>query len=115
MGGSLSRNFDLVAIIENIGSQPVGPIELRLTGDRKIGETWDFRSQPHPRELAEWEGPVDVETRMVDTLDADSAVSVWFGPFSTPELRDFGLLWDMDLWAWEARYEVTLECDGCSP
>ncbi len=112
-GDRCPENFDLVAIIENIGSQPVGPIELRLTGDRKIGKLWDYTSRPYPWNVAVWEGPVDVETRLVGTLDADSAMSVWFGPFSTSEIM--GLLWDMDLWPWEARYKVTLVCDGCSP
>ena len=112
-GDRCPENFDLVAIIENLGAVPVGPMTLHLTGDRKIGETSDFSSQPHPRELAQWEGPISLETRTVGGLDADSATSVWFGPFSTDAL--VGFLWDMDLWPWEAKYEVTLVCAGCSP
>ncbi len=109
------ENFDLVAIIKNRGELPVGPIELRLTGDRKIGEFLDYDnlSQPRPHELAQWEGPKLLETRTVGALDGNSIKSVWFGPLSTDEL--WRPLWALDLWPWEARYEVTLVCDGCSP
>ncbi len=113
-GDRSPENFDLVAIIENIGTQPIGPIELRLTGDRRIGERWDASSRPYPWDVAEWEGPSDVETRTVGTLDADSATSIWFGPFSAYQLSQV-LPRSRDLWPWEARFEVTLECDGCSP
>ena len=112
------ENFDLVAIIENVGTQPVGPIELRLTRDRKIGENWDIDLNPNPSDVAIWEGLVDVETRTVGTLDADSAMSIWFGPFSAYQLlQDLppSPSRDLYIWPWEAKYEVTLECDGCSP
>ncbi len=111
------ENFDLVAIIENVGTQPVGLIELRLTRDRKIGEKWDIDLNPNPSDVAIWEGPVDVETRTVGTLDADSATSIWFGPFSAVQLlQDLPpSSRDLYIWPWEAKYEVTLECDGCSP
>lgn len=81
--------FDLVAIVENRGTLPVGSIELRLTRDRKIGERRLWLSgdpEPQPRELAQWEGPIPVETKTIRALDADAATSVWFGPFSADKL-----------------------------
>ncbi len=113
-GDRCPEHFDLVAIIENRGELPVGPIELGLTGDRKIGEFCDFCSQPYPWDVAVWEGPVDVESRNVEVLDANSTTSVLFGPFSVDQLWQ-DLTRSRDLWPWEARYEVTLVCAGCSP
>lgn len=106
--------FDLVAIVENNGSLPVESIELQLTRDLKIGERRFWHTgdpEPDPRELAQWEGPIRVETKTIGTLDADAATSVQFGPFSADELwQDF---WGQDLWPWEVKYEVTLLCSGC--
>lgn len=108
--------FDLVAIVQNPGTLPGGSIELRLTRDRKIGERRLWLSsdpEPQPRELAQWEGPIPVQTKTIGTLGADAATSVWFGPFSADELwQDFR---EQESWPWEVRYEVTLRCAGCSP
>ena len=108
--------FDLVAIVENTGSIPAGSIELHLTRDVKIGEPRHWHTgdpEPHPPELAQWEGPIPVETKTIDALDANASTSVWFGPFSADELWEN--LHPQDLWPWEARHEVTLRCSRCSP
>ena len=105
--------FDLVVIVQNPGTNPVESIELQLTRDIRIGEFWDYESQPPPRELAQWEGSVPVELKTIGTLGADAATSVLFGPFSADELWQD--LWGQDLWPWEVKYEVTLRCSGCSP
>ena len=108
------EHFDLVAIVQNPGTIPVGPIELRLTRDVKIGEFPDYNiPDSDPRELAQWESPIPVETKTIGTLGADAATSVWFGPLSADELLED--LWEQDLWPWEVMYEVTLLCSGCSP
>ncbi len=111
-GDRSPENFDLVAIIENKGAVPIGPITLHLSRDRKIGGTWDFEYQPPPAELAQWEGPISIETRTVGALDGNSITSVWFGPFPADEL--VVPLWREGLWSWVAKYEVTLQCTGCS-
>ena len=106
--------FDLVAIMENTWSISVGPIELHLTRDVKIGEHWDWiNNDPDPRVFAQWTGPIPVETKTIGPLDADAATSIWFGPFSADELlQDHS---GQDLWPWEVRFEVTLRCNACSP
>ena len=105
--------FDLVVIVQNPGALAVGPIELQLNRDVKIGEFWDFRSQPHPSEFAQWEGPIPVETKTIGTIEANEATAVWFGPFSADELWEN--LWAQDLWPWEVKYQVTPRCSDCSP
>ncbi len=108
--------FDLVAIVQNPGTLPVGSIELQLTRNVKIGERRHWLSddpEPPPWELAQWEGAIPVETKTIGGLEADAATSVWFGPFSADELlEDFR---GQDTWPWEVMYEVTLLCSGCSP
>ena len=90
------EHFDLVAIVQNPGTIPVGPIELRLTRDVKIGELPDYDiPDSDPREHAQWEGPIPVETKTIGTLGADAATSVWFGPLSADELLED--LWEQDL------------------
>lgn len=107
--------FDLVAVVENLGERPAESVELDLTWDRKIGERpneipW---GPPYPSELAEWEGAIPVQTKAIGTLDGRSAEYIRFGPLSVRELLDG--LWDQGLWAWDAKYEVTVRCDGCVP
>ena len=109
--------FDLVVIVQNLGTNPVELIELQLTRNVKIGERRIWYSddpEPPPHELAQWEGPIPVETKTIGTLlGADAAMSVWFGPFSADELwQDLS---GQDLWPWEVKHEVTLRCGGCSP
>ena len=110
------ENFDLVAIVQNPGTYPVELFELRLTRLTRIGERRIWLSddpEPHPRELAQWEGPIPVDTKTLGTLGADSAMSVWFGPFSADELwQDLSR---QNLWPWQVKYEVTLQCSACSP
>lgn len=81
--------FDLVVIVENPGTLPVGMIELQPSRHLKIGERRECGDpDPPPRELAQWENSIPVETKTIDTLDANAAMSVWFGPFSADELWD---------------------------
>ena len=76
-GDRSPEHFDLVAIVQNPGTLPVGSIELQLTRDLKIGEFRDYDNpDPHPRELAQWEGSILVDSKTIGTLDADAATSV---------------------------------------
>ena len=106
--------FDLVAIVRNFGTNPIESAELHLTRDIKLGEHWNWiNNEPDSRVLAQWTGPIPVETRTIGPLGADAATSVWFGPFSADELlQDHS---GQDLWPWEVRFEVTLRCNACSP
>ena len=104
--------FYLFAVVENLGELPMEEVKLVLTRDRKIGE-WEYRFEPpYAWETAQWEGPIPAETRSIGMLDGMSARYVRFGPLSADELITADLL-DQDLWTWEARYGVTVRCDGC--
>ncbi len=107
--------FDLVAVVENLTELPSESVELTLTRDRKIGEIPDDipLEPPHPRETAEWEGAIPIQTKAIGTLDGMTAKYVRFGPLSANELT-YGL-WEQNLWTWDAKYEVAVSCDGCVP
>ena len=61
---------DLIAVVENSGVAPVGPIEVDLYRDLKIGDSLDGHCDlppdaelpPHPRESAVWLGPILIDT-----------------------------------------------------
>ena len=106
--------FDLIAVVENRGTVPVELVELELTRDRKIGEFYDWERPPtvDPSETAEWEGSIRIETKTISTLDGKTATFVRFGPFSADQLW-----WDVEeqnLWPWEIKYDVTIQCNGCA-
>ena len=104
--------FELVAVVSNVGTFSVESIQLGLSRDRKIGDVWDFEVEPHPRESAQWEGPIEIATTMIDTLAGQTAAVVRFGPFSARGLQDDLLA--QDLWPWEVEYEVIVQCSGCA-
>ena len=106
-------HFELIAIVSNPGTLAVKSIQLELTKDRKIGELWDFETQLHPREHAQWEGSIQIATRMIDALDGKTATVVRFGPFSASDLQDDLLA--QESWPWEVEYEVTVQCSSCDP
>ena len=107
--------FDLVAVVENLGTRVVESFDLELTRNRKISEpiSYDnFRRPPYQMESARWEGSIPVETKPIGTLDGKTATVVRFGPFSVRDLwEDLEL---RDLWPWEVRYEVTVRCNDCT-
>ena len=106
--------FDLVAVVENFGTHPVGSIELELTRNRKVGEFFDdsIVRPPYPKEAAQWEGAIGIETTTVGSLDGKTATVVRFGPFAVRELLEDLLA--QDAWPWQVKYEVTLQCGGCA-
>ena len=109
-------HFDLVAIVENDGAVPIGPIELELKQNLKVGEFFEPSlpmRPPYPIEHAEWEGSVSVETTTIRMLDGKTASFVWFGPFSSTELLQQPE--DKDRWPWEVKYEVNARCNNCIP
>lgn len=106
-------HFELVAIVVNRGTLPVDSIELELNRDRKIGELWDFETEPRPSGSAQWEGSIPIATTVVGTVEEMTATVVRFGPFSASDL--YNHLLAEERWPWEVRFEVALECSDCSP
>lgn len=111
-------HFDLIAIVENRGRDPVGEFEVVLYRDKLIGEMLGYPEPVHapapdPRLRARWEGPVLVDTQTVESLEGNTAMPVYFNSVSTRELRE--PLWEQWLWPWEVRYYATVRCGRCSP
>ena len=111
------EHFDLLAVVESYDTQPINAIELVLTRARKIGEFFDYDQlhldPPHSSERAVWEVPVQIETKIVDSLDGRMATYVWFDSLSADDLwKDLS---PQRRWPWETRYEITLQCSRCSP
>lgn len=116
----LPEFVDLVAVVENSGAAPVGPLEVDLYRDLKIGDSLeghcdlppDADLPPHPRESAVWLGSLLVETQTIDFLESNTAVAVSFDPFSMVELKDEFL--NQPVWPWVLRFEVAVRCGACS-
>ena len=110
--------LDLVAVIENRGTVPVGPIDVELYRDRKVGETAEAACNaplavPHPRTQATWEGLVMLDSNAIDILEAKTVLGLKLGSFAIHEdlLDD---LRTMGMWPWDVKYEVRLRCTVCS-
>ena len=112
--------LDLIALVENSGAAPVGPVEVDLYRDLKIGDSLDGHCNlppdadlpPHPRESAVWLGPILVDTQRIDYLEGNTAIGLSFDPFSMHGLKD-EFLGQPD-WPWVLRFEVALRCAACS-
>ncbi len=111
--------LDMVAVLENRGEVAVGPIQVDLYRDRKVGETAEAACEapltvPHPNTQAVWQGSVLVDTNEIVSLEGKTAIGVKFGfiPIFDSLLDDLTVL---GLWPWEVKYEIRLQCTGCSP
>lgn len=115
---SAPEYFDLVAVVENRGAVPVGPIYLELYLDRKVGETGrtacESPHEPQPETQATWQGSLRIDTNMIDSLEGKTAIGLKFGAIRIWE----HLLDDLrarDMWPWEVKFEVMVRCAECSP
>ena len=115
---SAPEYLDLVAVVENRGTVPAGPVDVVLYRNRKVGATAEAAckaplSVPHPRTQATWEGSLMLGTHTIDSLEARTVLGLKLGSFPIHD----GLLDDlraMDMWPWEVKYVVRLRCTVCS-
>lgn len=112
--------LDLIAVVENSASAPVGPVELDLYRDLEIGDSLDGYCDAtpvsgrllHPEDAAVWQGPILWDTKTIGMLEGKTAVGVNFDPISMAGLRDE--YWPQDEWPWTLRFEVAVRCERCS-
>ncbi len=87
----------VIAVVENRGADPVESVDMRLFGDRQVGDAtreaqlyrqrplersliYSIRDNrpPHPSSLSRWEGAVQVDTRFIAPLDSNETPAVHF-------------------------------------
>ena len=111
---------ELIAVVENSGEAPVGPLEVDLYRDLKIGDSLDRHCDlppdadfpPHPRDTAAWSGSILIDTQSIDVLEGNTAIGVSFAPFSMYGLKDEYL--GQPVWPWVLRFEVAVRCAACA-
>ena len=115
---SAPEYLDLVAVVENRGALPTGPIHVDLYQDRKAGETMraacESPNVPDPETQANWQGSYRIDTRMIENLEGKTAIGLKFGSIRIWEdLADD--LHAKDQWPYEVKFEVRVRCARCSP
>ena len=112
--------LNLIAVVQNGAAAPVGPVEMDLYRDLKIGASLEgycdatpgLGMPNHPADVAVWQGPVLWGTKTIDSLEGKTAVSVSFDPVSMVGLMEE--YWPRDEWPWTLRFDVIMRCEGCS-